>query len=99
METNKLEMSDVWAGELFIPISIDDFMEMLEENNPTEDVKGFRTALERAAKAKNSCAACDHCGSLIWAIGTALVGWNTCFSCLTGEADCTEDYEIDSVCF
>ena len=35
----------------------------------------------------------------MWAAGTAIVGWNGCFNCITGESDNSEDYEIDSVCF
>lgn len=34
----------------------------------------------------------------IWAIGTAIAGWHSCFTCLTGEADDSVDYEIDKVC-
>jgi hypothetical protein len=32
----------------------------------------------------------------IWAIGSAVVG-NACFTCITGEADPSSDYEIDEV--
>jgi hypothetical protein len=30
---------------------------------------------------------------------SAFVGWNGCFACITGEASCHDDYEIDEVCF
>ncbi len=39
------------------------------------------------------------CGQPIWAIGSATVDWDGCFTCITGEADESEDYEIESVCF
>jgi hypothetical protein len=96
MEINEVNMS---AGAMFSPISIDDFLKAHKKNNPTEDIKAYRTALEQAVQAKKSGAVCSQCGNPIWAIGTATVGWNGCFTCITGEADSSEDYEIDSVCF
>lgn len=35
------------------------------------------------------------CGNDIWVIGSAVVG-NSCFTCITGESEPTDDYEIDS---
>jgi hypothetical protein len=96
MEINEDNIS---AGAMFSPISIGDFLKAHKKNNPTEDIKAYRTALEQAVQAKKSGAVCSQCGSPIWAIGTATVGWNGCFTCITGEADSSEDYEIDSVCF
>jgi len=55
--------------------------------------------LEQTVQAKKSSAVCSQCGSPIWAIGTATVSWNGCFTCITGEADNSDDFEIDSVCF
>ena len=35
------------------------------------------------------------CGAPIWAAGSAITGTKMCFSCTTGEADDSEDYEIE----
>lgn len=35
------------------------------------------------------------CGASIWAAGSAITGMNRCFTCTTGEADDSEDYEIE----
>jgi len=84
---------------MYSPISIDDFIKAHKKNNPTEDMKEYRANLEQAVNAKKSGAVCSQCGNPIWAIGTGTVGWNGCFTCITGEADSSEDYEIDSVCY
>jgi len=81
------------------PISIDEYLKMHINNNPEVDAVRFRAALEGAVEAKNHGTTCDNCGNPIWAIGTAGVGWNGCFPCITGEADSSEDYEIDQVNF
>lgn len=84
---------------MFEPISIDKFIETYIKNNPNDNHKKFEAALSQAVEAKKNGDVCMICGQPIWSIGTALVGWNGCFSCITGEADDSEDYEIDSVCF
>ena len=81
------------------PISMDEYIKMHIQNNPEVDAAQFRAALEAAVKAKSEGCVCDNCDNPIWAIGTAGVGWNACFSCITGEADSSEDYEIDQVNF
>lgn len=35
-----------------------------------------------------------NCGSPIWVAGSALVGSYMCFTCLTGEADGSDDFEV-----
>ncbi len=97
--TMEINESKISTGVLFSPISINKFLEAHKKNNPGEDIKAYRAALEQTVQAKKSGAVCAQCGNPIWAIGTATVGWNGCFTCITGEADCSEDYEIDSVCF
>ena len=84
---------------MFSPISVDDFLKSYKENNPKEDVKNLREVLTATAKSKKDGAVCMQCGQPIWVIGTAIVGWNGCFTCISGEADNSEDYELDSVCF
>jgi hypothetical protein len=83
---------------LFSPITIDSFIKDYLKNNPGESKKDIREALTAAAKAKRSGEKCMICGEPIWAIGTAIVGWNGCFSCISGEADDSEDFEIEGLC-
>ena len=83
---------------MFVPISIDDFIKSYKKNNPKEDADKLRAAIMRAVDAKKAGAGCSVCGQPIWAIGS-VAGTDRCFTCITGEADNSEDYEIDSVCF
>jgi hypothetical protein len=84
---------------MFNPISIDAYLQSHKKNNPGENIGDLRKALIATVKSKKEGAVCHQCGQPIWAIGTAVVGWNGCFTCITGEADPSDDYEIDSVCF
>lgn len=77
------------------PISIEKFAGMVRQNN-----KGYRKeelvhALQQALEAKKNGAKCMICGAPIWAAGSAITGTNLCFTCTTGEADDSEDYEIE----
>jgi hypothetical protein len=83
------------GGCALIPISADKFIVDYLKNNPGEDKEKLREALALAAESKRNGTSCIHCGLPIWAIGTAIVGWNGCFRCITSEADDSEDYEID----
>jgi len=84
---------------MFVPISINDFLVSYKKTNPNENHQDFKQNLEQTVTAKKDGAECMQCGQPIWAIGTAIVGWNGCFTCITGESDSSEDYEIDRVCF
>jgi len=84
---------------MFSPISIDDFIKSYKKNNPNESIKNLREVLSAVVEDKNNGAVCNQCKQPIWAVGSAIVGWNGCFTCISGEADNSEDYEIDSVCF
>lgn len=53
-------------------------------------VKALKDALARKKNGKKCC----MCGAPIWAAGCAFAGADMCFSCMTGEADSSEDYEI-----
>ncbi len=78
---------------MFTPISFEDYVRRHLAVNPVEDNKEFRRRLREAVAAKQAGAQCD-CGEPIWAIGSA-VSHYACFACITGEADASEDYEID----
>jgi len=84
---------------MFVPITIDDFVKSYIENNPEEKNNNIREVLIETVADKKDGAKCNICKQPIWAIGSAIVGWNGCFTCITGEADESEDYEIDGVCF
>lgn len=83
---------------MFVPITIDEFIKSYKKNNPKENSDELRKALVRAVEAKKTGAVCNVCGRPIWAIGS-VTGTYRCFTCITGEADNSEDYEIDCVCF
>jgi len=84
---------------MFVPISIDDFLKSYKETNPQEDVKNLRKVLVATVQSKKDGAVCNQCKQSIWAIGSSIVGWNGCFTCISGEADNSDDCEIESVCF
>lgn len=68
------------------------------ESNPNDNRKKLIDNLKAAVSAKRKGALCSQCREPIWAIGTAISGWNMCFTCLTGEVDDSGDYEIATVC-
>ena len=80
-----------------VSITIDEFIKKYLKSNKSENEKVIRDDLLQAVKAKNSGVKCSNCGRTIWAIGSALEGWDGCFTCITGEANSSEDYEIDTV--
>ena len=58
--------------------------------------EGERNALVDAIETRDSgepCMVCDN--PEIWSAGSATVGWPGCFTCITCEADASEDYEVE----
>jgi len=78
----------------FIPISIDSYIKKHLKSNPSDNKKDVREKLNTALSDYNNGIKCQ-CGSDIWVIGAAFVG-NSCFTCITGENEPSDDYEIDS---
>ena len=78
-------------------ISIEDFSKRFIKDNPESTLEDIKRKLKDAVKRKNRGEGCMVCGQPIWAIGTAITGSAMCFSCTTGEADSSGDYEIDQV--
>ena len=79
---------------MFVPISVEKFLKQHKKDNPNENIVELKkNILDTVADKKNG-AKCNHCGQPIWAIGSALTGYPACFTCTTGEADNSEDYEI-----
>lgn len=76
-------------------ISIEKFADMVMKNNKGYHKKELINALKDSLAAKKNGAKCIVCGAPIWAAGSAITGNSLCFTCTTGEADGSEDYEIE----
>ena len=81
-----------YTNQNFAHISIDNFLRKHNKCNKTED-KTLKERLLHFKKLKLAGATCE-CGNEIWIIGSALSA-KTCFTCLTGESDPSNDYEIE----
>lgn len=77
---------------MFIPKSIPDLAQMLFESNGGE-VNEWQIKLEVAADLKRRRQTC-MCGNPIWAVGSVLAGSSMCYTCITGSADPSDDFEI-----
>lgn len=76
----------------FIPVTIDNFVDLHVKSNPEENADELKKRLQARLldfKENIKCA----CGSPIWVIGSAFAG-RGCFSCITGESSPSGDYEI-----
>jgi hypothetical protein len=80
---------------MFIPISLDEFIEFHLENNPAVKANVLRIRLESAIDAYRSGQKCT-CGNDIWVVGAATNDLK-CFHCITGKTHPSGEYEIDSV--
>ena len=81
----------------FASISIEKYIKIHLKSNPEENEKDLRKHLERALDAYQKGVKCA-CGNDIWVVGSAFAG-NSCFTCITGEANPDGDYEIDDATF
>ncbi len=77
----------------FVPISIDNFIEKQRINDPKTDVVQLKKDLIHFRKLKTDGVKCS-CGNDLWVIGSAY-SVKGCFTCITMETDCSEDYEIE----
>ena len=77
-----------------IRISIEEFAKMHVKSNPGENLEDVISRLKHALKRKKAGTTCNVCGAPIWAIGSAVGGFDGCFTCITGEHDDSEDYEV-----
>jgi hypothetical protein len=80
----------------FVPITLDDYVDLHLQSNPGSERSELTGRLEAALAAAQDGARCD-CGNPIWVIGAAEVGYR-CFTCITGEAMPTDDYELADAC-
>ena len=81
----------------FVPIEIDEFVGLQIKENPSDAPADLTARLETALDAFRRDQRCE-CGGFMWVIGSALLGGSTCFTCITGEADPSDDYEIAEAC-
>lgn len=63
----------------FIPISIEEYVELQIEDNPDANREEITIAHNDALDASKRGAKCTNCGNPIWVIGSAFAG-NMCFS-------------------
>lgn len=80
---------------MFIPVSLDEFIEIHLEANPNENSSVLRIRLESAIDAFRTGKKCT-CGNDIWVVGAASNDFK-CFQCITGKKHPAGEYEIDSV--
>jgi len=77
---------------VFIPISIDDYVRKHVASNPGVDRDDLIARLRSALVSAQAGVRCE-CGDPIWVVGSAEAGLS-CFTCITGEAHPSDDYEI-----
>ena len=77
----------------FKKISIDKFLEKYKFSNPKEDINKLKNSIIHLKQLKAEGVKCN-CGNSIWIIGSAISG-KGCFTCITGESDYSNDYEIE----
>lgn len=80
---------------MFTYISIEEFADGVVKNNRDANRRELIAALRESLTAKKSGARCMIYGAPIWAAGSGVTGTCLCFTCTTGEADDSEDYEIE----
>jgi len=80
----------------FVPLSLRDYVRLYLKSNRGSKEADITARLRSTFEAYKAGARCS-CGEPIWVIGSAEVG-HMCFTCITGEAYPSEDYEIAEAC-
>ena len=80
-----------------IPISIEDLLKKMAKDNKAFNMEDTKARLLIAVERKKKGARC-LCGQSIWAVGSALSGFDMCYPCLMGKDDDSLDYELDIFC-
>lgn len=80
---------------MLTPLPVDEFVEYFVKTNPEFDSLTLRNSCVQALEHKRQGAKCICCGQPIWALAYAVSGVDMCFTCQTGTADDSEDYEIE----
>ena len=79
-------------GRGFVPIGIREYVKLHVKANPDENPSELLARLRSCVSEALKGARCQ-CGAPIWVVGSV----SACFTCITGEAFPSEDYEIDEV--
>ena len=80
----------------FAPIRLEDYVRDYLKRNRGSSKAEVTSRLKKTLEAFHAGALCS-CGNPIWVIGSAEVG-HMCFTCITGEADPSQDYELSEAC-
>jgi hypothetical protein len=80
----------------FVPIEIEEHVRLFLKRNKAEKPAEVTARVQRALRDYRNGIRCS-CGEPIWVIGSAEAG-NACFTCITGDVDPSEDYEIAEAC-
>jgi hypothetical protein len=80
----------------FVPIQVDEYIDRFQRANPGSNATELRRRLQETLQAFRDNARCA-CGERIWVLGSAEVGL-ACFTCITGEAEATADFELEEAC-
>lgn len=80
----------------FNPITVDGYVRSYLSVNPRSRAPEVIARLQAALAAYRSGRRCA-CGERIWVVGAVDAGLS-CFTCITGEGDPSEDYEIAEAC-
>jgi hypothetical protein len=80
----------------FKPIQLRDYVRLYLKSNHGASAEAVTARLQAALAAHQAGERC-HCGEPIWVVGSAEAG-RACFTCITGEADPSDDYEIAEAC-
>ncbi len=80
----------------FVPIELSKYVRLHVRNNRGAVADKVMARLQSALDAYKAGRRCA-CGAPIWVIGSAEAGY-ACFTCITSEADPSEDYEIAEAC-
>lgn len=88
------------GGSRFVMISAEQF---IEQTLPLQQAEGaglteaeLRADLDAMIAAKRAGKTCEQCGQPMWVAGSSLAGYPCCFLCLTGEKDCSKDFEVEA---
>ena len=78
----------------FLPITLDEYVDLPMKSNPSESGEEITIAQESTLEAYKRGVKYLVCRNPIWIIGSAF-GSNLCFTCISVDTMLEDDYEID----
>jgi hypothetical protein len=82
-----------FGNDTFNKISVDNFIKKFKKKNPKEDFNRLKKDLLHFKQLKTQGETCN-CGNELWIIGSAISG-KGCFTCITGDTESSNDFEIE----